>query len=144
MDIKDGAKVFIKNEKLGKYLFFLRDNKPIIPNPNTYGLLGGGIEKGEEPMEALRREIQEESNIIISDIEELGYEIVPSVIRDVDGERIVTSKITFFSARTDGLLEDLELFEGQRLEYFTIDEALALDNLSPPIREAIRIYRNKL
>ena len=80
MKIKDGAKVFIKNNQLGKYLFFLRDNKLTIPNPNTYGLLGGGVEVGETALEALKREIKEESNIEIYNIEELGEKIFNHII----------------------------------------------------------------
>jgi len=64
----DGAKVFIKNKKLGKYLFQLRDDKPDIPNPNCWGLFGGGIKQGEVPLEALKRELREEMNIEIYDI----------------------------------------------------------------------------
>jgi 8-oxo-dGTP diphosphatase len=144
MDIKDGAKVFIKNEKLGKYLFFLRDNKPTIPNPNMYGLLGGGIEVGEEPIEALEREMQEESNIDIHDIQELGNKTVTHMIRDGKGEQTAVAKIYFFLAQTEATLKDAELHEGQKLEYFTIEEALTLDNLSPAIREAINEYRDLL
>ncbi len=144
MNIKDGVKVFIKNEKLGKYLFFLRDDKSTIPNPNMYDLLGGGIEEGEELMDALKREVKEESNVVISNIKKLGQLIVSSMIRDVDDERIVTSKINFFLAKTDRTLEDLKLFEGQRLEYFTIEEALSRDDLALPVRESINKYKENL
>ena len=67
MKLKDGAKAFIKNKKLDKYLFVLRDDKPNIPNPNCWALIGGGIEKGEEPIEALKREVKEEIGIELSD-----------------------------------------------------------------------------
>ena len=79
MKITDGAKVFIKNEKLGKYLFVLRDNNPNIPNPNCWSLLGGGIEENELPIDALKREIIEETNIElynISEIDTIDVELV--------------------------------------------------------------------
>lgn len=144
MYIKDGAKVFIKNKKLGKYLFFLRDNKITIPNPNTYDILGGGIEVGEQPIEALKRELQEETNICIYDIVELGIGIFTSIIKDEVGEKTITSKFFVFLAQTDAILDEAELYEGQKLEYFTIDEALNQNNLSLPIREAINEYEKKL
>lgn len=144
MKIKDGAKVFIKNERLGKYLFFLRDNKPTIVNPNMYGLLGGAIEEGELPIEALEREMEEESNIEISGIKELGSETVLHVIKDDQGVRNKEGKLFVFLAQTDMDLEDMRLFEGQRLEFFTIEEALDKENLAPPIRTSIIKYRELL
>jgi len=143
MKIKDGAKVFIKNDRLGKYLFQLRDNKPTIPNPNTYGLVGGGIEAEEVPIEALKRELEEETNLTVSNIESLGNKEVTNVMKE-EGEQLVKSRLYVFLAHTEKELEDIVLNEGQKLAYFTIDEALNLPNLSPPIREAIDEYREKL
>ncbi|MBP9058660.1 MAG: NUDIX domain-containing protein [Candidatus Pacebacteria bacterium] len=143
MKIKDGAKVFIKNDRLGKYLFQLRDNKPTIPNPNTYGLVGGGIEAEEVPIEALKRELEEETNLTVSNIESLGNKEVTNVMKE-EGEQLVKSRLYVFLAHTEKELEDIVLNEGQKLAYFTIDEALNLPNLSPPIREVIDEYREKL
>ena len=61
--ITDGFKILIKNETLNKYIFILSDNKPDIPAPNTWEITGGGIEPGETPTEALKREIKEELGI---------------------------------------------------------------------------------
>jgi 8-oxo-dGTP diphosphatase len=80
--MKEVAKVFIKNEKQGKYLFHLRDNKPTITNPNTYNLLGGNFEENEKPLEALERELKEESDIKVYDIKELGNEVLESVLKE--------------------------------------------------------------
>jgi 8-oxo-dGTP diphosphatase len=138
--MKEVAKVFIKNEKQGKYLFHLRDNKPTITNPNTYNLLGGNFEENEKPLEALERELKEESDIKVYDIKELGNEVLESVLK----EGVVKSRFYIFLAQTDADLEDVKLYEGQRLEYFTIEEALELSNLSLPIREAINKYKAQL
>ncbi|MFA6437463.1 MAG: NUDIX domain-containing protein [Candidatus Paceibacterota bacterium] len=145
MNIKNGAKVFIKNKKLSKYLFFLRDNKPSIPNPNMWGILGGAIEDGEKPIEALEREIKEESNIKIYNIKELGRKVVMHIIKNGGKEQIITGKEIFvFLAETKASLSEIELYEGQRLEYFTIEEALNQDNLALPIREIIIEFKKKL
>ena len=82
MIMKPGAKIFIKNKKLNKYLFFLRDNKFDIVNPNMWSTLGGGIEINESPEEALKREIKEESNIKIYNIQLIGEQKSTNIIRD--------------------------------------------------------------
>ncbi len=144
MIILEGSKVFIKNKNLGKYLFFLRDDKPTIPNPNMWGLLGGGIEEGESPLEAIIREVKEETNITIYDLKELGNIMVSHISKENGKEEIIKNKLFVFLAQTDAMLEKAELYEGQRLEYFTIDEAKRLDNLSPPVKEAIEEYEELL
>lgn len=138
--MKDTAKVFIKNERLGKYLFHLRDNKPNITNPNCYGLLGGNIEEGESPLEALKREFKEESTLEVSDIEELGNQIFKGILK----QQIYENRFYMFLAKTNAELDEIKLYEGQKLAYFTIEEALNLDNLSLPTREAINEYRGRL
>lgn len=44
----------------GRYLMQLRDDKPGIFYPGHWGLFGGAVEPGEEPVEALKRELIEE------------------------------------------------------------------------------------
>ena len=44
----------------GKLVVQLRDDKPGLPYPNCWSTLGGGIEPGEEPDAAMRRELLEE------------------------------------------------------------------------------------
>lgn len=52
----------------GRYLMQLRDDKPGIFYPDHWGLFGGGVESGEEPEEALRRELMEELALPVDDM----------------------------------------------------------------------------
>jgi 8-oxo-dGTP diphosphatase len=51
-----------------RVLLLLRDNNPEIRDPNCWQLPGGGVEDGETPDEAIKRELQEEIGIIPSSI----------------------------------------------------------------------------
>ncbi len=46
-----------------KLLLMLRDNKPEIPNPNCWSLIGGKSSEGETPEQTLIREFLEETNV---------------------------------------------------------------------------------
>ena len=140
MKLKVGAKSFIKNKKLDKYLFVLRDDKPNIPNPNCWALIGGGIEKGEEPIEALKREVKEEIGIELSDIKKIGVLDVPLTVK---GEtKIVLGHV--FLAYIDADIKDIKLKEGQRVEYFTLDEIQKQKNLSSGAVSRIEEFRSLL
>ncbi len=141
MKITDGAKIFIKNDALNKYLFVLRDNKPNIPNPNMWGLLGGGIEPGENPVDTIKRELAEEINIDVFDIQKIHSQ---KLVHNVQGQKY---EITghYFVGKTD--VEDLsgvKLNEGQKVAYFSLKEIIQKDNVSPIIKDLIRIYQDKL
>jgi 8-oxo-dGTP pyrophosphatase MutT (NUDIX family) len=140
MKLKDGAKTFIKNNKLGKYLFVLRDDKPNIPNPNCWGLIGGGIEKGEEPIEALKREVKEEIGIELYDIKKLGVIEVPLTVKG----KTKTMLGHTFLAYIDAEIKDIELKEGQRVEYFTLDDIQKQKNLSSGAVSRIKEFRDLL
>ena len=44
----------------GRYLLQLRDNIESIWYPGHWGCFGGGVDPGEDPVRALRRELREE------------------------------------------------------------------------------------
>jgi len=141
--MKPGAKIFIKNKKLNKYLFFLRDNKFDIVNPNMWSTLGGGIEINESPEEALKREIKEESNIKIYNIQLIGEQKSTNIIRDKN-KKIIKNKQFIFLADTDNKLNELTLNEGQKLGYFTLKKIKSMPNVAPAVIEAIDIYKKFL
>jgi len=140
MKVRDGAKVFIKNKKLNKYLFCLRDDKPGIPNPNCWSLFGGGIEDGETPIEALMREMGEETNIEIYDINLIDQREVTLFVKGKPYK--VTGNI--FLAYTDAELEDIEIYEGQKVGYFTLDEVGNLKNIASTMPAFLKSYKEIL
>jgi 8-oxo-dGTP pyrophosphatase MutT (NUDIX family) len=52
----------------GRYLLQLRDQKPGIFYPGHWGLFGGGMEPGETPETALRRELKEELGLEVANL----------------------------------------------------------------------------
>lgn len=56
-----GAGVIIQCAKTKRYLLGLRSQ--YVNEPNTWGTFGGMIDKGEDPLEAVRREIEEEIGV---------------------------------------------------------------------------------
>lgn len=49
----------------GCYLMQLRDDTPAIEAPGVWGLFGGRVEHGEQPVDAMAREIREELTVDI-------------------------------------------------------------------------------
>ena len=115
MTLKHGAKAFVIYNK--KILLILRDNKPDIPNPNTWNFPGGGIEEGEAPLETLKRELQEEISIIPKDIHWLGKTTYYNKV----------SVYRYIVWLDQNEYEDLILGdEGQRMEFFDLSEVIKL------------------
>jgi len=142
--LRDGVKVFIKNSDLGKYLFFLRDDKSWICNPNRWDLLGGALEENESSLEALKREIEEESNVKIFKVEKLGCAEFTHLSEENAEESKIMVKNFIYLAETKITLDKAQLHEGQKFEYFTIDEIMKQPNVSPLVREAMEKYKNKI
>src|SRR4051812_19261158 len=107
-----GTSVALLNHK-DQVLLCLRDNKPGIPYPGKWDLLGGHLEEGEEPHACIRREISEE-------------------LKHADGGPVVLIRPSLFKRydlpdridwmyweRADLDLGKIVLAEGERLEWFS-------------------------
>jgi 8-oxo-dGTP diphosphatase len=109
-----GASIIFVNSS-NQVLLFLRDNKPSIPFPNRWDLLGGTVEAGETPRQCIVREIKEE----------IGYTLIdPQLFRVTDFDDRVEH--TYFQ-HADLDIQNMPLNEGQRLKWFSKDEIQALD-----------------
>ncbi len=60
-------------EKDGQFLFGKKPEN-VGPYPNTWHLLGGGIHQGESVIDAIQREVLEESGIIVTNIEPISFD----------------------------------------------------------------------
>ncbi len=141
MKVTDGSKIFIKNDALNKYLFVLRDDNPNIPEPDMWGLLGGGSEKNEKPIDTVKREIKEELDIEVFNIKHLHSKKKIHIVR---GKKYEINGHYFLGKTNVKDLSNIILNEGQKALFFSIDEIMKIKNVSPTIRELILLYKNKL
>lgn len=98
-------------DKDGKLVIYLRDDNPAIPFPNTWDLLGGGVEENETPEQAATRELFEESGVSVNKVNKLS-------------EYVVNGKWLFhiFWGSIEVSWTELILTEGQRLEAIHLSE----------------------
>ncbi len=112
--MKTIAQIILENDK-GELLLYLRDNKPGIPFPEHWDLIGGHVEDGETPEQALMRETKEELGI---DLKEFRF-----FRRYECFEGDVYPNIKYiYSGRIDLPIEKITLLEGDHPRYFRKDE----------------------
>lgn len=134
MTTSKGVKIFVKNEKLNKYLFILRDDKPDIIEPNMWGLLGGGMKNGESPYTAIKREIAEEINIKVNNIQQIRSK---KITHEVQGRVYDVQGYYFIGTTDEDDLSKIVLKEGQRVEFYTLDEIMRKPNLTQSVEDLI-------
>ena len=98
-------------------LLRLRDDRPDLPYPGQWDLVGGAVEAGETLVEAAIREIKEEIDLDITDLEYFGE--YPELVHN-----------NVFVAPLNLPLEAIELNEGQCLRYATAEQRFSLPLVS--------------
>ena len=116
--MKKIAAIILENDK-GEFLLALRDNKSWIPFPNHWDLIGGHVEAGETPEEALVREVREELDI------ELPEYTFYKTFECLDGDAYENIKY-IYRGRLNIPIEEITLLEGERAAYFSKDEITGL------------------
>ena len=105
--------IFINSQK--QILLLLRDNIPGIPYPNMWDIPGGHVENNETPEQCIAREMKEEMDLDIK-----GFHLF-SIIEFDD-----RTEYTFWE-KTDLDITKIQLTEGQRLKWFTENDAKATE-----------------
>ena len=108
------AAIILENDK-GEFLLALRDNKSWIPFPNHWDLIGGHVEEGETPEEALIREFKEELGLDLMD-----YKFYKE-FECLEGDAFENKKY-IYTGKINIPIEEITLYEGQKAQYFTKEE----------------------
>jgi 8-oxo-dGTP diphosphatase len=113
-NMKQIAAIIMENDK-GELLLYKRDNKPDIPFPGYWDLIGGHVENGETPEEALVREVKEELDLDIKEFTFFRrYECL-------EGDAYPNIKY-IYSGRINLPVEEITLLEGDIAQYFKREE----------------------
>jgi 8-oxo-dGTP pyrophosphatase MutT (NUDIX family) len=111
----------------GSYLMQLRDQKEDIFYPGHWGLFGGAVDEGEDPLNALYRELNEELNL-----EAHSARLFTRL--DIDLKPVGLSKIYrifYETTLTRADLSSLVLREGTMMKTFDPKEILSLTRVVP-------------
>lgn len=109
--MKEIAAIILENDK-GEFLLYLRENKPDIPFPDHWDLIGGHVEEGETPEEGLIREVKEELDIYLQDYTFYKkYECLT-------GDAYENIKFIYYG-KINLPIEEITLLEGVRPQYFS-------------------------
>lgn len=128
--MKKVSKIILINPKNKLLLLYLRDNNPSISYPGYWDFIGGEVEKGENFLEAVKREIKEEINCKVEEIQFLSeYMYLPLDIH-----------FNFFKGKIEQPIENIKLTEGQKLRYFNLSD---LPNIRLPPFFRDFIYKNQ-
>ena len=112
----------------GRYLMQLRDDLPSVSMRGHWGLFGGVIEPGEEPADALIRELREELGL---EIDRVGDPFSQLVFDLGFAGRGIDRKIFYEVPITETAIRRLRLGEGQRMTLFELDELLREPRVTP-------------
>lgn len=122
----------------GKMVIVLHGKK------QTWGLVGGSVERGETLEECLRREIKEESNMKVLEFRPVGYQEVKIGDREIYQLRYVCTvePLGKFEGDPDGKITEMKLIDPSEYRKFfdwgdvgerVVSRALELSKSMPPL-----------
>lgn len=113
-----------------KLLLHLRDDKPGIPHPGCWSGFGGAVEDGESAVDAVRREVFEETGLRIAEPVFLTEEV------DAEGDgRLVSLFYVVGGIAPD----DIDLREGAGVGVHGIGDLAGL-KVAPFVHRAVRSH----
>lgn len=116
-----------------------RDTHEGLIFPGYWGLFGGGLDKGEEAIDALIRELYEEIRLTIS-----GAEYFTALDYDFEFCGKGISRRQYYVVHiSSSELDELELHEGDRMETFGLPEILVAEKVMPFDAWALWMYANR-
>jgi len=113
MKPKGSSIIFVNPQN--QILLFLRDDKPDLAYKNMWDVLGGHVESNETPQDCIIREMKEEIGIELQNFQFLC-------------EKEFDDRIEYtFWKEVDLKIEDINLMEGQKLKWFSREEAASTE-----------------
>jgi 8-oxo-dGTP diphosphatase len=109
------ASILFVNDKK-EILLYLRDNISNIPYPNCWCILGGHAEKNETFEQCIKREMQEEMELDLGEI---------NLFKIVEQEDVA---VHFFWKRVNFKVEEINLHEGQKIQWFSQQDIIKLES----------------
>ncbi len=101
----------------GRLLLQERDEHAPV-DPERWSLVGGGVEPGEAPPAAARRELEEETGF--DDLVALGSYVLPCAVHGRD-------RVELFTARTSLTDADIDCREGRQIVFVDSSAIAGLD-----------------
>ena len=98
------------------YIFMQMRDEHAKRWPNTWGFFGGALEEGETPLDAVKREIEEELSIAIPD---------PIFFKHYDGE--IADTDVFLLEVPESFSEQVVVREGKYGKFLTLSGMSAID-----------------
>jgi ADP-ribose pyrophosphatase YjhB (NUDIX family) len=106
---------------------------------NLWGIPGGKIKFGEPSIDALKREIKEETNLDVHDIE---FIIVQDCIHSKEFYREAHFVLLNYTCKVEGPTNVKLNEEAEEFQWVTLDQALAL-KLNEPTRILLDVIKNR-